>query len=478
MNSLVQRPLPRGIAPTQRTDRAAAAWRPAGRLLATCSLLFGAVVATPSVARADIPFNPNIVADVAEAVTPAVVNITTVVTRRQTRDFRDFFGRRMPPQRGRGAGSGVVISPNGEIVTNNHVVENADEITVTFADKREYKAKLIGADKASDLAFLKIEAKNLPHLKFGSSKALRLGEFVLAIGNPFGVGQTVTMGIVSAKGRANMGIVEYEDFIQTDASINPGNSGGALVNLRGELVGINTAILSRSGGAQGIGFAVPTNMVQPIRKQITKFGRVRRGWLGVGIQDLTPEIARSLKLDNVNGVVVSDVMSGGPASRSDLSAGDVIISVDDRPTRDLAQLRNRIALTRPGSRTKLDVLRQGKRKTIYVTLDEKDEDGPVAQTDRNDAELGGGLRLVPLNEDRRRDLRVPDRFNGVVVAEVAPGSAAERSGLSRGDVIVEAKGQRVKSVQQLRKLLSSKEDGILLRVLQRGALRFVVLSNE
>ncbi|MCB9648109.1 MAG: trypsin-like peptidase domain-containing protein [Deltaproteobacteria bacterium] len=201
-----------------------------------------------------------------------------------------MFGRGMPMM---GAGSGVVVSADGDIVTNNHVVEGADEIKVTFADKREFDAKLVGTDKASDLAFLKIEAKGLPYLRFGDSSKLRLGEFVLAVGNPFGVGQTVTMGIVSAKGRAGMGIVDYEEFIQTDASINPGNWRRALVNLEGELVGINTAILSRSGGNQGVGFAVPSNMVRPIREQLAKYGRVRRGYLGVYIQDLTPELSRA-----------------------------------------------------------------------------------------------------------------------------------------------------------------------------------------
>ncbi|MEO1336592.1 MAG: Do family serine endopeptidase, partial [Myxococcota bacterium] len=369
----------------------------AGRFFVPSLLVTAAALAAPSPAQADIPFNPNIVADVAERVTPAVVNITTVSNRRspRVRGFQDLFGPRgrRGPQRRMGAGSGVVISASGDIVTNNHVIEGADEIKVTFSNKEEYTAKLVGADKASDLAFLKIDAKDLPYLKFGSSKSLRLGEFVLAIGNPFGVGQTVTMGIVSAKGRANMNIVDYEDFIQTDASINPGNSGGALVNLRGELVGINTAILSRSGGAQGIGFAVPTSMVQPIREQIAKYGRVRRGWLGVSIQDLTPSVAKAFNLQKIDGVLVSDILADGPAAKSDLNAGDVIVAVNDRPTANSAQLRNRIALTRPGSRAKLDVVRDGKSKSVYVTLDEKEDDGVLAATEREGGDLLAGVRV-------------------------------------------------------------------------------------
>ncbi len=436
-----------------------------------------ALLAVPSAAQAEIPFNPNIVADVAEQVTPAVVNITTVRSRSnpQMRRFQEFFGRRgvLPPQMG--AGSGVIISPDGDIVTNNHVVEDADEIKVTFADKREFKATLVGADKSSDLAFLKIEGRKLPHLKFGDSKTLRLGEVVLAVGNPFGVGQTVTMGIVSAKGRANMGIVDYEDFIQTDASINPGNSGGALVNLRGELVGINTAILSRSGGAQGIGFAVPSSMVKPIQQQIAQHGKVRRGWLGVSIQDLTPEMARAFKLDKIDGVLVADVLEGGPASKSDLTAGDVIVAVNDKPTRSSAQLRNRIALTRPGSRAKLSVLRQGRDKTVYVTLDEKEEDGAVAAVQRDSDDLLGGVRLVPLDDELRSRLRLSAGFKGVFVAEVAPGSPADRAGLEASDVIVSLKGQPATSIERIRTLLKGEKDSVLLRVWKRGTFRFLVI---
>ena len=456
------------------------------KALAPAAVMVGAaaLLAVPQPALAQIPFNPNIVADVAEKVTPAVVNITTRRNRGQPmpRDFREFFGRgrgrggNMPPQMG--AGSGVIVSADGDIVTNNHVIEGADDIRVTFADRREFTARLVGADRSSDLAFLKIDATNLPHLPFGNSQSLRLGEFVLAIGNPFGVGQTVTMGIVSAKGRANMGIVDYEDFIQTDASINPGNSGGALVNLRGELVGINTAILSRSGGAQGIGFAVPTSMVQPIRAQIVKHGRVRRGWLGVSIQDLTPDLARNLGMDKIDGVVISDVLQNGPAAKAGLIAGDVVVAVNDLPTRSSAQLRNRVALIPPGSRAKLSVIRSGSRKTITATLGEKEQQDQVSQSKPSEGEPLGGVQLGSLDRATRRRLRVPAGVNGVVVTSVQPGSTAERSNLEVDDVIVEVNKKAVKSVRGVKRIIRGRAEGtsILLRIFKRGGYRFVVLG--
>lgn len=428
-------------------------------------------------AEAKVPFDPTMVSDVAERVTPAVVNITTRRSGRAPTDRRQPFGpfgRQMPQM---GAGSGVVISPDGEIVTNNHVIEGADEIVVTFADRREFRAELIGTDKPSDLAFLRIDAKNLPHLTLGDSSKLRLGEFVLAVGNPFGVGQTVTMGIVSAKGRANMGIVDYENFIQTDASINPGNSGGALVNLAGELVGINTAILSRSGGNQGIGFAVPSSMVGPIRSQILATGRVRRGYLGVVIQDLTPDLAASLDLRDVEGVLVSDVLENGPADQGHVEPGDVITKVDGQPTLTAAQLRNRVALIAPGSKVALDVLREGKSKRMTVTLVEKDGEAAVARGDADGEHLLSGLSVEPLTGDVRAQLRLPSRVRGVVVANVAAGSAAERAGLERGDVIVAVNRRPVKKVADLSRRVPKGADEALLRVYKRGAFTFLVLRK-
>ena len=437
---------------------------------APANLVFGAV-----------PFHPTMISDVAEKVTPAVVNITTRRNRKtgdelppSAHRFLDPRGRRLPPEMG--AGSGVVISPTGTILTNNHVIDGADEIIVTFSNQRELPATLVGTDKSSDIAVLKVAAEGLPHLDFGDSSALRLGEFVLAIGNPFGVGQTVTMGIVSAKGRANVGIVDYEDFIQTDASINPGNSGGALVNLEGKLVGINTAILSRSGGAQGIGFAVPSNMVRPIRDQIVKHGRVRRGWLGVAIQDLTPELRRGLGLGAVaQGVLVSEVMNGGPASKGDLEVRDVIVRVNDRSTRNAAQLRNRIALTAPGSRAKLTVMRDGKEKDLYVQLDEKKGDGEIASLSPSDAAVTSGLRVDDLDDEMRKRLRIPRKVVGVVVSAVEPGSAADRSGLEEGDVITAVGRRPVRAAKHLERLIPNGTKEAVLRVFKRGVFTFVVL---
>lgn len=435
---------------------------------------------TPTAFAKTLPIEATMVSDVAEKVTPAVVNITTKKKRRahrgrQQNPFQNPFG---PPRGGpaMGAGSGVVISPNGEIVTNNHVIEGADEIVVTFSNQREYRAKLIGTDKASDLAFLQIEASNLPYLTLGDSSALRLGEFVLAVGNPFGVGQTVTMGIVSAKGRANMGIVDYEDFIQTDASINPGNSGGALVNLAGELVGINTAILSRSGGNQGIGFAVPTNMVRPIRSQIAKNGKVRRGYLGVYIQDLTPDLADTLKLDRVRGVLVSDVLEDSPAARGALEPGDVITKVDGKATMTAAQLKNRVALIEPGSKVRLAVLREGAPKNVEVTLIEKDAQTTVARASSTDR-LSDGLVVERLNSQLRSQLDVPRRVRGLVVSEVAPGSPAAQAGLTPGDVIVTVNRRPVKSASDIARLIPKTAREALLRVYKRGGFTFIVLRK-
>ncbi len=451
---------------------------PLSALALTAALLY---TAPPALALAEGTFSPTMVSDVAEKVTPAVVNITTRKNRRDLsglppamRPFLNPRGGHLPPEMG--AGSGVVISADGTILTNNHVIDGADEIKVTFANARELSAKLVGTDKASDIAVLKVDAKDLPHLELGDSSALRLGEFVLAVGNPFGVGQTVTMGIVSAKGRANMGIVDYEDFIQTDASINPGNSGGALVNLKGELVGINTAILSRSGGAQGIGFAVPSNMVRPIHDQIVKHGRVRRGWLGVAIQDLTPELRRGLGLEAVTqGVLVSEVMEGGPAAKGDLEVRDVVVQVNDRPTRSVAQLRNRIALTAPGSKAKLTVVRDGKQKDLFIRLDEKKDDEQIASLSPSEEAVTAGLRVENIAPEDRKRLRIPHKVTGVLVAGVEPGSAADRSGLEVGDVITAVGRRTVRSAKRLEKMIPKGSKEVVLRVFKRGVFTFVVL---
>jgi serine protease Do len=422
------------------------------------------------------------ISDVAERVTPAVVNITTTrkVEGQQGFPNHPFFRGLPSPNQDRferGAGSGVVVSSDGQIVTNNHVVEGADEIRVTFADKQEFEAKLTGADKSSDLAFLKIDAKGLPFLKMGDSSGLRLGEIVLAVGNPFGVGQTVTMGIVSAQGRASVGIIDYEDFIQTDAAINPGNSGGALVNLDGDLVGINTAILSRSGGAQGVGFAVPTKMIEPIRAQIMKEGRVRRGWLGVAIQDLTPELSRSLGVKTQSGVVVSDVLEGGPASASKLEPGDIVLSVNGSETTSAASLRNLIAMTRPNSKIELKIARKDRPMTLWVKLGEKQDEALAAGENAESDELIQGLAVRDIDESIRAQLNLPPRIQGVVVTRVVPVSAADRAGLEEGDVITSIGQAPIRSVSDFLKRVPKKATEILFRVFRRGASTFVVLKR-
>jgi Do/DeqQ family serine protease len=350
----------------------------AGMVAATAAVSVGAQALTPGAEEAaKTLFNPTVISDVAEKVSPAVVRIATKTKLEQTmgrRSMRRYqFGPGQPdnPGFGMGVASGVIISNDGYIVTNNHVVEQAGDVRVTLDDGRELEAKVIGTDPPADLALLKVDAKNLPFLKFGDSSKLRLGEIVLAIGNPFGVGQTVTMGIVSAKGRSGMGIVDYEDFIQTDAAINPGNSGGALVGLDGSLVGINTAIVSRSGGAAGIGFAVPASMVSPLIEQMRQGGKVHRGWLGVAIQDLTPELSKMLKLGETRGVVISDVLSEGPAAKGGMESGDVVLSIDDREISSASELRNRVAMIAPGKKIKVVVNREGTKKELSIRVDEK-----------------------------------------------------------------------------------------------------------
>jgi len=271
----------------------------------------------------------------------------------------------------RGQGSGFIISKDGYILINNHVVGDADLIKVKLSDGREFKAKVIGTDPQSDVAVIKIDATNLPVLRLGDSDKLEVGEWVIAIGNPFGLSQTVTVGVVSAKGRSRIGINDYEDFIQTDAAINPGNSGGPLVNIHGEAVGMNTAIFSRSGGYMGIGFAIPINMAKAIKDQLLKKGKVTRGWLGVVIQDIDEELAKSFGLEKTEGVLIAEVSEGSPAEKAGLKQGDIILRLNGKKVDDLGELRNKIALTAPGTKVKLEVLRENKRRTIQVTIGEQ-----------------------------------------------------------------------------------------------------------
>src|SRR6266540_3210905 len=301
-----------------------------------------------------------------------------------------------PPRPDMSGGSGVIIDPNGYIVTNNHVVDRASDIKVYLSNKKDYPAKIIGVDPKTDLAIIKVEATNLPYLKWGNHEELQVGDIVLAVGSPFGLSQTVTMGIISALGRGNVGIADYEDFIQTDASINPGNSGGALVNLKGELIGINTAIFSRTGGNEGIGFAVPVSLAKTITDSLIKTGKVVRGWLGVAIQEITPDLAKAFKVKEQRGALVSDVNEHGPALKAGVQRGDVIVEFDGKNVQGISELRNRVAATPVGSNVKLKVLREGQERVLTINIGERPTDAMLARgtepADQGDEGLRRGGR--------------------------------------------------------------------------------------
>jgi serine protease Do len=429
-------------------------------------------------------------ADVAAMTMPAVVNINTdKVVEMQSHPFMDdpffrrFFDRQMPDRerRERSLGSGVVISADGYIVTNNHIVEDAESIRVTFNDRESYDAEVIGTDPQTDVALIKIDPeRDLPHLDFGDNEALRVGERVLAVGNPFGVGQTVTMGIVSAMGRS-IGLMDYEDHIQTDASINPGNSGGALVNMRGEVVGINSAILSRSGGSQGIGFAIPASMVQRIIESLREDGQVERAWLGVSIQPVNQSIADYYGLDKPTGVLVARVNEDTPADEAGLEDGDIILSVDGRRVDTTAQLRNTVSLTPVGATVELRLLRDDEEISKKVTLGEMPTPENLAQGRSTGGESVNGLEGVKvreLNEQLRRRFDIDDSVVGLMITDIDPSSKAAREGLREGDVILEIDRKEISSLGDYRDAMKDVgEHGAMLRVLRPQtdqALLFVI----
>ena len=439
--------------------------------------------------------------EIAKSVKPAVVNIAATRSGKSGENphgaplddpfFRKFFGDeffkrdRDAPQREpkeRGQGSGVIVEANGLIVTNNHVVNKADEIRVFLPDKREFKGKLIGTDAKTDIAIVKIEATGLPTIPWADSDQLEVGEFVLAVGSPFGLTQTVTMGIVSAVGRASMGIAEYEDFIQTDAAINPGNSGGALVNVRGELVGINTAIFSQSGGNMGIGFAVPSNLSRAIMDQLVRTGKVVRGWLGVAIQDLTPELATQFGITETKGVLVSDVMEDSPAKKAGFERADVIVEYDGKSMDSPTHLRNAVAQTPIGKKVSVKLIRDKKSKTIEVAIVEQPKSlgQPSAEESRESAVPTGllsDLEVHELNEEliTRYGLKATER--GVVVVRVRPGSTAEEMGVREGDVILEVNRKAVGSLKSYEQAASAlaKDQAILLLLRRKGQTIYLTL---
>src|SRR6266852_2151454 len=371
--------------------------------------------------------------------------------------FRQFFGpgldnRQQNPRshREESLGSGVIVSPEGYILTNNHVIEGATDVRVTLSNKRQLQAKVVGADPKTDIAVLKVEGSGFPAITIGDSSKVQVGDYALAIGDPFGVGQTVTMGIISALNRGNLGIEDYENFIQTDAPINPGNSGGALVNDRGELVGINTAILSHgSGGNEGIGFAIPINMARSVMGQILDHGKVNRAYLGIMVQDITPGIAKAMRLKDMKGVLVGDVSPSGPAQKSGVQRGDVILEVNGKPMEDSRQLRNTISMMNPDATVNHKLVRNGSPSDISVKLGELPTDKEQAKTEEGSSDQAlDGVTVENLDAQSARELGLSASTTGVVVTDINPSSSLASAGLRRGDVIQEVNHQPVKNVPQ------------------------------
>ncbi len=412
--------------------------------------------------------------EIAKKVTPAVVNI--IVQKKmavplsggpfdEMKKFFDLPGMPDIPKRphpnlpDQGAGSGVLISPDGYILTNNHVVEGSESISVRLPDKREFTGRVIGTDPQTDLAVIKVEGENLPHLPWGNSSGLQVGEYVLAVGNPFGLNSTVTLGIVSALGRGGMGITQYEDFIQTDAAINPGNSGGALVNARGELVGINTAIFSRTGGYQGVGFAVPTKLAKPVYASLVSEGKVVRGHLGIGIQGVTPDLAKSFNLEEARGALVTHVRPGSPAHAAGMKRGDVVVKYQGQSVADPRTLQGQVLGTPIGEKVSIVVMRDGRKLTLSPVIREQPSSMQVAQLDPADGKGPlAGVAVQPLTERTVRQLGLDQEINGVVVKGVLPGSSAARAGLSQGDVISEIDRTPIRSQEEFLTAVSQLQD--------------------
>jgi serine protease Do len=424
---------------------------------------------------------------------PAVVNVscTKVLKSPGLSDpklrqfFEENFGRLPHQMRENSLGSGVVVTRDGYILTNSHVVEEADSIHVSLPDGREFDAKVIGNDKQSDLAVLKIDAQNLPVADWGAPDRVAVGDFALAVGNPFGVGETVTMGIVSAMGRGGLGIEDIENFIQTDASINPGNSGGPLVNANGNVIGINTAIITGgSGGSQGIGFAIPAAMARSVMDQIVKSGKVTRGWLGVTAQPLSPEIAKSFGLpQDSKGALIGDVAPNGPAAKAGLHTGDVILSLNGAGVVDPRQLGLKISQIAPGTAVKLRISRDGKEMEVTATLGEMPGDEPKqvssAPAEANDAKPELGANLAPLTPDLRENLKIAPDQPGLLVAEVEPGSPAAQAGLEHGDVIQELNRKPVSTVDAFQSAMDKAgPDPQLLTIDRAGSHSFVSVSMK
>ena len=431
---------------------------------------------------------------IAKEIMPAVVSINSTRTVSPTggdgnpRMFGDdFFGRFFDQPQSfaqRGSGSGVIVDQSGYILTNNHVVANADELEVVLEDGRTFKAELIGRDEKSDVAVIKIDAKNITAAELGNSDHLEVGEWVLACGNPFQLSSTVTAGIVSAVGRSDIGLTDYENFIQTDAAINPGNSGGALVNLDGQVVGVNTAIATRNGGYQGVGFAIPINMARQIMDSLIKNGKVVRGWLGVNIQDLNDAMTEYYGLERPQGALVGDTTPGSPAEKAGLSQGDVILEVDGEPVRNVKELRLKIGGMMPGTDTRLTVLRDKSRKTVTVRLGELPDGAgnaaPQGGNDENGRSVRSkdlGLSIEDLTVRWRRELDLPSDTDGAVIAEVSPVGPAANAGFRPGDVVLKVGDTAIDNASDVENAIKSASKGkpILFLIEREGSEIFLAL---
>jgi Do/DeqQ family serine protease len=491
-----------------------AGWARTGAAVGAVAILAGGatwhgLAADPATMQASVQKSPAITraavgardsyADVVKAVAPAVVTIR-VESQARVRPtqfdgndgpqefFRRFFGEEMPGQqrqmprtyRQRGLGSGVIVSSDGYVLTNNHVVDNADDVRVELTDGRSFEAKTVGTDKPSDLALIKIDATNLPTLTLGDSDNVQVGDVVLAVGNPLGIGQTVTMGIISAKGRStSRGDGSYEDFLQTDAPINHGNSGGAHVNVKGELIGINSQIVSPSDGNIGIGFAIPANMARHVMTDLKTTGHVRRSQLGVTVQPVTSDLAESLGLKEVRGAIVSSVADNSAAERAGLKRGDVIKSFNGQEVQDYNSLRNRVADVAPGSTVAVGIVRDGSEKTLNVKLDEAESSRAAREnggSSREDDHAALGVSVVPVTPDVASRNQLPRDVKGLLVQEVAPDGRAADAGIEPGDVIMEVNRQPVQTIDELRNAVRRNTDKpTLLLVNREGQNLFVTV---